>query len=357
MVLVTPEDFTELPARLGEIELPRPYAPYERHFQDEVVRRLVRARLVGRDRQGGRKRKEGSARAVAAVSGDEQPGSSVRRADGLWRQVQQHPLARQPHLDQVLRAGARIERFERETAELAKRVDRVADTVARRFQRLLGLLERWGCVEGWALTQRGELLARCYHECDLLIVECMARGYLDDLEPAELAAFLSCFSYEHRSRTAPQQSWLPSAVTRERYRELQELHQRLADQEEQARLPVTRPPDATFAGLAYAWAAGGDLEDVLGDEEVSGGDFVRNVKQLLDLCRQVGELAPVPATARSARRAADLLFRGVVAASSVVEVDDDIPDLDEVPEPLGAAFEASSYDAELEDVVDVEVSE
>jgi ATP-dependent RNA helicase HelY len=343
MVLVRPEDFSELPARLGEIELPRPYAPYERHFQDEVMRRLVRARLAGGDRRGRRRRNQGPERGGPSGENEREAGASVRRADGLWRRVQEHPVSRQPQLDQLLRAGARIERFERETAELAKRVDRVADTVARRFQRLLGLLERWGYTDGWSLTQRGELLARCYHESDLLIVESMSRGNFDDLEPAELAAFLSCFSYEHRSRTAPQQSWLPSPVSRDRYRELQVLHQRLSDQEEQARLPVTRPPDATFAAMAYAWAAGGDLEDVLGDDEVSGGDFVRNIKQLLDLCRQIGELAPLPATARAARQAADLLFRGVVAASSVVEVDDDIPDLDEVPESSHTASGGPSH--------------
>ena len=51
---------------------------------------------------------------------------------------------------------------------------------------------------------------------------------------------------------------------------------------------------------------------------MSGGDFVRNVKQLIDLVRQLGQIAPEPATAKAASEAADRLFRGVVAASSVV---------------------------------------
>ena len=62
---------------------------------------------------------------------------------------------------------------------------------------------------------------------------------------------------------------------------------------------------------------------MLADEELSGGDFVRNVKQLIDLCRQLGDLAPEPDTAAAARRAAELLYRGVIAASSVVDVPDD----------------------------------
>jgi ATP-dependent RNA helicase HelY len=88
--------------------------------------------------------------------------------------------------------------------------------------------------------------------------------------------------------------------------------------EDEAGLPETRPPDGGFTTVAHAWAKGSDLEDVLLDEDMTGGDFVRNVKQLIDLLRQVGDVAPSPATAAAARSAADALFRGVVAASSTV---------------------------------------
>jgi ATP-dependent RNA helicase HelY len=63
------------------------------------------------------------------------------------------------------------------------------------------------------------------------------------------------------------------------------------------------------------------LAAVLEDEELSGGDFVRNVKQLVDLLRGIGDAAPVPATAARARQAADALHRGVVTATSSLEVD------------------------------------
>ena len=68
--------------------------------------------------------------------------------------------------------------------------------------------------------------------------------------------------------------------------------------------------------LAHAWASGVGLATVLEDEEVSGGDFVRNVKQLIDLLRGIGDAAPIAATAARARQAADALHRGVVTASS-----------------------------------------
>ena len=87
--------------------------------------------------------------------------------------------------------------------------------------------------------------------------------------------------------------------------------------EDEAGLDLTRPPDPTFLAVAYAWAAGEALDDVLEDEELSGGDFVRNVKQLIDLLRQVADVPDQP-TSAAARRPRRRLFRGVVAASSAV---------------------------------------
>ncbi|HVM03166.1 MAG TPA: hypothetical protein VM263_10900, partial [Acidimicrobiales bacterium] len=111
---------------------------------------------------------------------------------------------------------------------------------------------------------------------------------------------------------------LPTGRVRQRWLEAEKLAEDLNAAEREAGLPLTRPPDAGFAALAWAWASGGELDQVMGDEKISGGDFVRNVKQLIDLVRQLGEVAPRPSTAAAARTAAEALFRGVVAASSVV---------------------------------------
>ena len=90
----------------------------------------------------------------------------------------------------------------------------------------------------------------------------------------------------------------------------------LAERDE--RLPETRRPDPGFTAAIHAWTLGDDLADVLEDEEMTGGDFVRNVKQTIDLLRQVADVAPDPDTAATARAAADASLRGVIAASSVV---------------------------------------
>jgi ATP-dependent RNA helicase HelY len=130
---------------------------------------------------------------------------------------------------------------------------------------------------------------------------------------------VSCLTFEHRGRERPPEPRFPSSTVRERYLRLAELAGELVADEDEAALPTTRLPDPGFVHLAHAWAAGDGLADVLEDELLSGGDFVRNVKQLIDLLRGIGDAAPVTATAARARQAAEALHRGVVTASSALE--------------------------------------
>jgi ATP-dependent RNA helicase HelY len=142
----------------------------------------------------------------------------------------------------------------------------------------------------------------------------------DDLDPASLAGLASCFTYEHRSPNPPNPPWFPTQQVRVRVDELTALSDELNALEARRRIPPTRGIDPSFFALAHAWAAGNTLETVLDDEDVSGGDFVRNIRQLVDLLRQIADASTVPATAENARRAAEAIQRGVVLASSVVEV-------------------------------------
>jgi hypothetical protein len=59
------------------------------------------------------------------------------------------------------------------------------------------------------------------------------------------------------------------------------------------------------------------------------------MKQLIDLLRQFAIIAPVKQTRAIAQEAADALFRGVVAASTAVEVEGDEVEKPPVEEALG----------------------
>lgn len=288
-------DFVEVPEVLASIELPSPYAPNRQDFQRLVAERLGRAKLSPRRRR--------ETRAGALASG--------------------HAVEDDPDLPQRLKAAAHADRVAAEIEELRTKVKGRSNSIARSFDRVLRILEDWDYVEGWSLTDAGRILARIFHESDLLVAECVVQGLLDGLEPAQLAGLVSVFVYEHRSPEAPPAPWFPTPEVRRRWQRIFAISRELQHIEEEAGLPPHRAPDPTFVAIAHAWAAGEGFAEVVEAEELSGGDFVRTMKQLIDLLRQLVHVAPDPATRRAAEQAADQLFRGVVAASSAVGDDDD----------------------------------
>jgi ATP-dependent RNA helicase HelY len=103
-----------------------------------------------------------------------------------------------------------------------------------------------------------------------------------------------------------------------RWRSIERHWNSLRSDEEDAGLPEMRPPDPGLALIVKAWASGNDLSDVLDlTDDLTGGDFVRHMKQLVDLLRQISLVSENAQTKESARTAAELCFRGVVCASGV----------------------------------------
>ena len=299
LLMLSGSDFDDQPTALGRIDMPADFAPHRNDYQREVASRLTKAKLTA---QPTRRR------------------MPVASLDGY------HPVEDDPDLKRRLKAAAQAERIAREVEEIRTRVKGRSQSIARDFDRVLGILAAWGYVDGWALTDAGQMLARTFHECDLLIVESVRQGLLDDLDPATLAGLVSVFVYEHRSSEEPPLAWFPNGAVRKRWLQIASLSADLREIEEEDGLIVHRAPDPTFLAIAFAWAAGEGFAEVVEAEELSGGDFVRTIKQLIDLLRQLAIVAPVRATRQCAEQAAEALFRGVVASSSAVEVDNDLVD-------------------------------
>ncbi len=299
LVRVGPDDFDAPPQRLATIELPQPFAPRNPAFRRVATERLRRARLAD---GGGRDR------------------GADRRESDLVDRLAAHPVARDPDLAAKLRAADAVARLSRDVARSERRVRGRSESLARQFDRVLRVLEAWGYVDGWSLTDDGQCLARIYTETDLMLAEALREDLLDGLQPAELAAVVSCFTYERRGPdgqgpVAPPR-W-PTKTVAQRARAIERIAGGLNQNEDDAGLPETRAPDPGFTPYAYEWASGDPLGDVLDDDEMTGGDFVRNVKQVVDLLGQVGEVAPNEHTRSTARAAVQACLRGVVAASSM----------------------------------------
>jgi ATP-dependent RNA helicase HelY len=302
LLTLGPKDFPWAPKALGHVDLPLPFSPNSHGYQRDVALLLQKAKV--RDDGAGL----GPRRRPSRPGADDDDGTPGTR----------HPVAKCPDALLHVRAAERADRVAGDAARLETRIKGRTESLARQFDRVLRVMEAWRYVDGWSLTPAGEQLARIYHEADLLVAEVLRSGLFDGLGPAEVAGLASTFTFEHRGPTTPPPPRFPTTRLRRRWADVEYLARELNLAEDDAGLPITRAPDPGFVELAWAWAEGEDLDEVIADAEMSGGDFVRNVKQLIDLLRQLGDVAPEPATAAAARTAADALFRGVVAASSAV---------------------------------------
>ena len=260
--------------------------------------------------------------AGAGASGG--PGEPDHRIEDLRRQLRAHPCHGCPDREEHARWSERYFKLQRDAQTLQRRIEQRTNTIARQFDRVcevLTALDYLETVEGQVrVTPRGRTLRRIYNEMDLLTAESLRAGLWDDLDASELAAVLSTLVYESRRPDDAAAPRLPAGPVRQVLASMVSVWSDLDALERSHHLDQLHEPDLGFVWAAYRWAEGDELDDILDATGLAAGDFVRWVKQLLDLADQVADAAA--ATGRGdlravAREAAARLRRGVVTYSSL----------------------------------------
>ncbi len=291
-----PRDFEEVPEPVARIRLPVSGRAHSPKFRRDVATGLAELEVT--------KRKPRRTSLEPRVA---------KEAERLDRSADQHPCNACPdraeHERWALRAsrlGAQIEKAERRSRSRT-------ETLGRRFDRVLAVLENLGYVRGFSILPKGEMLARIYGESDIVATEAISAGVFADLEPPEVASVVSSLVYERRERFA-RQTGMPTARLSDRYATLRGLWDRVRSAEDAHRVELCRDLDPGFATPIFHWAEGKRLEAVLEESAMTPGDFIRNCKQLIDLMRQIEEVVSDPTSMRAAREAVD---RGVVSYTGV----------------------------------------
>lgn len=266
----------------------------------------IRLELTAHERAGGRGgRRRGG------------PGATTERAriEGLRRELASHPCHTCPE-----RAAheARQRVLDRSTGEIDRlrvSVEQRAGSLVRRFHLLADVLVRRGHLAGDppVVSARGRVLAGVYADVDLLVAEALLDGLLDGLAPSDLAGVAALLVHEARRDDVPPPDGLPSATLDAVAERIAQLADAIRADEAAVGITPMRELDPGFVAPVVRWAQGATLEEAVGDLEVSGGDFVRNVKQVIDLLGQLRDVSDGPRREAldAARRS---LQRGIVDA-------------------------------------------
>ena len=318
-----PIDFPTPVSALARVRVPKNFNHRSPHARRDLAATLRTARVE--NDLGARKVKHRSAAADDPV------------LDDLRRALRAHPVHELPDREERVRVAERWLRSVREADSLQHKMADRTGSLTRQFDATCDVLEELGylvpeiaplvpadtAVVGAAddlpvVTDDGRRLSRIWSEADLLVAECLRAGAWHGLTPAELAAAASAVVFEAR-RDNPALPAVPAGKVAAAIGEMRRIRLRLHDVEIDHGVRVTRDLDLGFAWAAYRWADGQSLDRVLAGAEqagteLSGGDFVRWARQLIDLLDQVAKIAEEP-VAGVARAAVGRLRRGVVAVA------------------------------------------
>jgi len=276
-------DFDTPPQKVGYIKLPEQFPLTSPRFVKEVAQRVQRTKI----------------------------NLGARTSSG--RVERDHPVTNDPELKRKLIAAKSADRIDSELRSMEDRIEKSVQSVSAKFDDLVRLMERRGYVSKWTLTEQGKSLAKIFHELDLVIAESLANGLFDGLTPAELASLLSAFVYEFRRAEEPPKPHVPKSL-QSQWKSMKDLSDKIGRDEEATGVAAHRSLDAGLMEITFEWASGSELIDILSDD-LTAGDFVRTMKQLVDLLRQLALIAPSSQTKQCAEQAAQSILRGVVAAS------------------------------------------
>ncbi len=253
-----------------------------------------------------------------------------RRIALLRKQEQQHPCRQCPDVQSHLKWGHRWAREHRELARVKARYESRTGSVARQFDHICSILHTLGYLEqdsrgDFLLTEAGQLLRRLYSEQDIVIAQAIREGVFDRLSACELAAVVSSLIYEARRGSGGEPRRYPGGsqgAIATAVQSLKLVFDRIDVMCQDAGLDELHPLDFGIVDTVYDWAEGDSLAHVLRDTELTGGDFVRNAKRLVDVLRQIAVAEPYMGSSHQslasvARMAADYVNRGIVAYTGV----------------------------------------
>jgi ATP-dependent RNA helicase HelY len=253
---------------------------------------------------------------VVEEAGD--PGGSDEVAE-LRSRLKAHPCHDCPDREDHARWAERWFKLDRDASTLRRRIEKRTNTIARQFDRVCEVLTALGYLENDTVTPRGGHLRRIYSDLDLLAAESLRQGLWDDLDPSGLAAALSILVFEARRPDDARSPRIPGGAVKDAIGQMVRLWGELTKLEGEHHLDFLRQPDPGFAWAAYRWAEGDELDSVLTDVDLAAGDFVRWMKQLLDLTGQVADAAGDSPLRKSARESVRRLRRGVVSYAGLSE--------------------------------------
>jgi len=207
----------------------------------------------------------------------------------IRKRMKNHACHGCPDRENHSRIAERAQRLQREIDGLQERINSRTNVIAKRFDRIKVILDKFGYINNDAIAQSGKMLAKIYGETDLLIAESIQAGVFNQLSATDLVAVISSCIYESRNEEAAK---VPRGEVQNALAVISKIYGKIHEAESDLNLEPLRAPDFGFCWASHKWASGHSLTSILKGSDLTVGDFVRSMKQIIDLLRQLRAAAP-----------------------------------------------------------------
>ncbi|KAK9370626.1 rRNA-processing arch domain-containing protein [Lipomyces kononenkoae] len=220
----------------------------------------------------------------------------LKKIDTLQSKLKESPLTGAPDLDDLyskyvekIDLGTDIKALQKkiETAHKIMQLDELK--CRKRVLRRLGFISEADIIE-----VKGRVACEISTGDELMLTEMIFNGIFNDLTPEQIAALLSCFVFQEKSKETPK---MPAELAKP-LRDLKDTARRIANVSRESKLEISEEDyvegfKSSLMEVVYSWAQGATFAQICKMTDVYEGSLIRMFKRLEELLRQMVQAAKV----------------------------------------------------------------
>ena len=209
-----------------------------------------------------------------------------QQINNLEETVNDHPAHRFGDSRKLKKYRKRIVDVEQEIYMRKKLLEDKENHNWRTFTDLIKILNHFGCLNDLELTEVGQTVGAIRSENELWIGLVLVSGYLDDLDPPELAAIIQAICVDVR-RPNLWCNFKPSLKVIDVFNELDGLRKLVSFQQNKFHIEIPIYLETELTGIISEWARGKKWKDLVFNTSLDEGDVVRIIRRSIDVLSQV----------------------------------------------------------------------
>ena len=209
-----------------------------------------------------------------------------QQINNLEEKITHHPAHRFGDSRKLKKYRKRIIDVEQEINIRKKLLEDKENHNWRTFTDLIKILSHFGCLNDLELTEVGQTVGAIRSENELWIGLVLVSGYLDDLDPPELAAIIQAICVDVR-RPNLWCNFKPSLNVIDFFNELDALIKLFSFQQNKFHIEIPIYLETELTGIISEWARGKKWKDLVFNTSLDEGDVVRIIRRSIDVLSQV----------------------------------------------------------------------